>query len=86
MIEAMACGTPVIAYRRGSVPEIVQQGETGFIVDSIDGAVAALERVSKLDRARCRRGFEARFLSERMAEEYVAVYRRLVWEHGVAAA
>jgi len=86
MIEAMACGTPVIAYRRGSVPEILQEGDTGFIVDSVDGAVAALERIGTLDRARCRRGFEARFLAERMAEEYVAVYRRLVWEHGVAAA
>lgn len=86
MIESMACGTPIIAYRRGSVPEIVQDGETGFIVDSVDGAVAALADTAALDRRQCRRGFEARFLAERMAEEYVAVYRRLVWEHGVAAA
>jgi glycosyltransferase involved in cell wall biosynthesis len=86
MIEAMACGTPVVAFRRGSVPEIVRDGETGFIVDSVDGAVAALDRVASLDRAQCRRAFEARFLAARMADEYVAVYRRLVWEHGVAAA
>ncbi|MGH7713100.1 MAG: glycosyltransferase family 4 protein [Gemmatimonadaceae bacterium] len=86
MIESMACGTPVVAFRRGSVPEVVCDGETGFIVDSVDGAVAALARVAHLDRAQCRRGFEARYLTTRMAQEYVEVYRRLVWEHGVAAA
>ncbi|MGQ0538402.1 MAG: glycosyltransferase family 4 protein [Gemmatimonadaceae bacterium] len=86
MIESMACGTPVIAFRRGSVPEIMQDGVTGFVVDSVDAAVRALDRVSDLDRAVCRRTFESRFLAERMANEYVAVYRRLVWESGAAAA
>ncbi|MGQ0640307.1 MAG: glycosyltransferase family 4 protein [Gemmatimonadaceae bacterium] len=86
MIEALASGTPVVAFRRGSVPEIIRDGETGFVVDSVDGAVAALHRVASLDRAQCRRGFEARFLAQRMAAEYVEVYRRLVWEHGVVAA
>lgn len=86
MVEAMACGTPVIAFRRGSVPEIITDGETGFIVDSVDAAVAAVERLDTVDRAQCRRAFEARFLASRMAEEYVAVYRRLLWDHNAAAA
>ena len=86
MVEAMACGTPVIAFRRGSVPEIIADGETGFIVDSVDGAVAAVQRLETLDRAQCRRVFEARFLARRMAEEYLAVYRRLTWERDAAAA
>lgn len=86
MVEAMACGTPVVAFRRGSVPEIIKDGETGFIVDSVDGAVAALQKLDSLDRAQCRRAFEARYLTERMAEEYVAVYRRLSWDHDAAAA
>jgi glycosyltransferase involved in cell wall biosynthesis len=86
MVEALACGTPVIAFRRGSVPEIISDGETGFIVDSVDGAVAAVQRLETLDRAQCRRVFEARFMARRMAEEYLAVYRRLTWERDAAAA
>ncbi|HJU72977.1 MAG TPA: glycosyltransferase family 4 protein [Gemmatimonadaceae bacterium] len=86
MVEAMACGTPVIAFRRGSVPEILRDGESGFIVNSVDGAVDAVQKLHTLERARCRRAFEARFLAARMAEEYVAVYRRLSWDHDVAAA
>jgi glycosyltransferase involved in cell wall biosynthesis len=77
MIEAMACGTPVVAWRRGSVPEVMVDGVTGFAVESIDDAVMATARAASLDRAACRAAFEARFTVERMAREYVAVYERL---------
>lgn len=77
MIEALACGTPVIAYRAGSVGEIIEDGVTGFVVDSMEEAVAAAERVSSLDRGACRRSFEARFSVERMARDYLAVYGKL---------
>jgi glycosyltransferase involved in cell wall biosynthesis len=80
MIEAMACGTPVIALRRGSVPEVLEDGLTGCIVDSEEQAVAAVERALRLDRARIRRRFEERFQAERMAKDYLAVYERLL--HG----
>lgn len=76
-IEAMACGTPVIAYCRGSVPEIVDDGVTGFIVNGIEDAAMAVERVARLDRAKCRETFERRFTSRRMAEDYLTVYERL---------
>jgi glycosyltransferase involved in cell wall biosynthesis len=78
MIEAMACGTPVIAWRNGSVPEVITDGETGFIVDSIEEAVQAVGRVTSLNRHVCRRIFEERFDAARMARDYVEVYRRLV--------
>ncbi|KQT87001.1 glycosyl transferase family 1 [Methylobacterium sp. Leaf469] len=78
MIEAMACGTPVIAWNRGSVPEIIEDGITGFIVSSEAEAVVALARVGDLDRARVRKRFEARFTSERMAADYLSIYRRLL--------
>jgi glycosyltransferase involved in cell wall biosynthesis len=78
MIEAMACGTPVVAWNRGSVPEIVEDGVTGFIVASEADAVAALARIGELDRTRIRRRFEARFTAERMAADYLALYRRLL--------
>ena len=78
MIEALACGTPVIAWPSGSVPEIVRDGVNGYIVDSEDEAVAALARIGVIDRAACRRDFEKRFTAERMARDYVAVYRRLL--------
>jgi glycosyltransferase involved in cell wall biosynthesis len=77
MIEAMACGTPVIAFRRGSVPEILEDGETGFIVDDLEDAVEAVPKVAGLDRRRCRKEFEERFTAERMARDYVGVYRKL---------
>ncbi len=82
MIEAMACGTPVIAFRRGSVPEVMEDGVTGFVVEDMDGAVRAVERVPGLDRAGCRRVFEERFSAGRMARNYLAVYRRLVYGQG----
>jgi glycosyltransferase involved in cell wall biosynthesis len=77
MIEALACGTPVIAYRRGSVPEIIEDGVTGFIVEDEADALRALDRIDRLDRRRIRREFERRFTSERMAKEYLAFYRQL---------
>lgn len=78
MIEAFAAGTPVIAYRRGSVSEIVEHGKTGWVVDSIDEAVTAVANVAKIDRAACRRAFEERFSAERMTQDYVGVYGTLV--------
>jgi glycosyltransferase involved in cell wall biosynthesis len=77
MIEAMACGTPVIAYSRGSVPEVLEHGVTGWIVEGIEEAVQAVERVPALSRARCRQVFEERFSASRMAQDYVKLYRRL---------
>ena len=77
MIEAMACGTPVLAFRAGSVPEVVEEGRTGFIVDDVDGAVAAVARIGALDRAQVRAAFESRFTAERMACDYLALYRDL---------
>jgi glycosyltransferase involved in cell wall biosynthesis len=78
MIEAMACGTPVIAFRRGSVPEVIDDGVTGFVVDSEEEAVAAIKRVSTLDRALVRGTFERRFSVGRMAQDYVRVYQTLL--------
>jgi glycosyltransferase involved in cell wall biosynthesis len=78
MIEAMACGTPVIAYRGGAVPEIMQEGHTGFIVEELEDAVEAARRVPKLSRKRCREVFEQRFTATRMANDYVRVYERLI--------
>jgi glycosyltransferase involved in cell wall biosynthesis len=78
MIEAMACGTPVLAYRAGAVPEVIDEGVTGMIVDNIDQARIALAQVAALDRRRVRRRFEERFTARRMANDYVRVYRSLV--------
>jgi glycosyltransferase involved in cell wall biosynthesis len=80
MIEAMACGTPTIAFRCGSVPEVIDDGLTGFIVENEDEAVEALKRVSSLSRARCRATFERRFTVCRMAKAYVSIYESLVKE------
>ncbi len=77
MIEAMACGTPVIAFNRGSVPEVIEDGVTGFIVESAAEAVAAVGRLGELDRAAIRARFEERFSAQRMAEDYLAIYRQL---------
>jgi glycosyltransferase involved in cell wall biosynthesis len=77
MIEAMACGTPVIAFRAGSVPEVIDDGVTGFIVDSEEEAVRAVGRVGKLNRREIRRIFEQRFTARRMADDYVDIYRQL---------
>jgi len=77
MIEAMACGTPTIAYPAGSVPEIIEHGVTGFIVKDEAAAVAAVGRLGDLDRAEIRRQFEARFTATRMAEDYLQLYTRM---------
>ena len=77
MIEALACGTPVVAYRRGSVPEVLSDGKTGFIVDDIEGAIAAVRHLPELDRADCRESFERNFTASRMANDYVRLYERL---------
>jgi glycosyltransferase involved in cell wall biosynthesis len=76
VIESMACGTPVIAFARGSVPEIVEDGVTGFIVDNIEEAVRAVRRLPELDRREVRRRFEQRFSAGRMASDYLEIYRQ----------
>ncbi|MEW6443626.1 MAG: glycosyltransferase family 4 protein [bacterium] len=78
VVEAMACGTPVIAFRKGSLPELVLEGRTGFLVDSTDQAVAALEHVGEIDRRDCRRWVEERFSAERMVDDYLDVYRKVL--------
>ena len=78
MIEAMACGTPVIAWKCGSVPEVVDPGVTGFVVDSVEEAVSAVSLIGNLDRRRNREVFDQRFTAARMARDYVAIYRRLL--------
>ena len=84
MIEAMACGTPVIAFRRGSVPEIVEHGTTGFIVNNVDEAVSAVQEVHRLSRLDSRRAFENRFTSARMADQYLAAYEQMIQARPVA--
>src|ERR1700749_4111485 len=77
MIEAMACGTPVIAFNRGSVPEVIDDGLTGFVVEDINGAIGAVDRLGHLSRNNIRERFEARFTARRMAQDYLSVYRGL---------
>jgi glycosyltransferase involved in cell wall biosynthesis len=76
MIEALACGTPVIARRRGSVPEVLRDGVTGLICETDDDMVAAIQRVAELDRGACRHEFEHRFSVRRMASDYVTLYEQ----------
>ena len=78
MIEAMACGTPTVAFRRGSVPEVLDNGISGYVVDDVEQAVEALEAIRDFDRARCRRVFEERFSVRRMAQDYVKIYQRVI--------
>ena len=78
MIEAMACGTPVIAYRGGAVPEVMDQGHTGYVVEALDDAIQTVRRVPELSRKRCREVFEKRFTAARMARDYVQVFKRLI--------
>ncbi len=82
MIEAMACGTPVIAFNRGSVPEVMEDGETGFVVEDETGALGAVQRIGTLDRSAVRAAFERRFTARRMAEDYLALYRRIAATQG----
>lgn len=78
MIEALACGTPVIAWRCGSVPEVIEHGRSGFIVDSMHEAVAAVGRVGELDRVACRAIFDTRFAARRMARDYLTAYQTVI--------
>jgi glycosyltransferase involved in cell wall biosynthesis len=84
-IEALACGTPVLAYRRGSVPEIIDDGITGYICKRMSELTAATKQVSLLDRRRCREVFEARFTVDRMVQDYLNVYEQIVSDHSTAA-
>jgi glycosyltransferase involved in cell wall biosynthesis len=74
----MACGTPVIAFRDGSVPEVMDDGITGFVVETENDAVAALKRLPELDHVRVRQRFEERFTARRMAQDYVDLYQELI--------
>lgn len=78
LIEALACGTPVLAYRRGSIPEVIEDGITGFVCENLSEMVAAVERLENIDRRRCRASFEERFTADRMARDYVALYERII--------
>ena len=78
VIESMACGTPVIAYRRGSMPELIVDGVTGFLVDTFDQALAAIERAGEIDRAACRQHVERLFTVGRMGDRYLELYRQLL--------
>jgi glycosyltransferase involved in cell wall biosynthesis len=78
MIEAMACGTPLIAFRRGSVPEVIDHGVSGFVVENEEEAVAAIKRIGELDRRRVRAAFEQRFTAKRMAQDYIRHYESLL--------
>jgi glycosyltransferase involved in cell wall biosynthesis len=78
MIEAMACGTPVVGFRTGSIPEVIDEGLTGYVVDNIPDAVKAIQKVGNLSRKQIREVFERRFTSSRMASDYLDVYQRLI--------
>jgi glycosyltransferase involved in cell wall biosynthesis len=83
MIEALACGTPVIAFGNGSVPEVIDDGTTGFVVGSIADAVVAIDHLDTLGRRSVRDRFEQRFTVERMAQDYLAAYRHLPRMHRI---
>jgi len=86
MIEALSCGTPVMAWAQGAAAEVIEHGLTGFHVQSVDAAVDTLERAARLDRSRVRRRFEERFSATRMAQDYLALYRALARKRALAAA
>ncbi len=85
VVEAMACGTPVIAYNRGSMPELIEHGVNGFLVEGVEDAVAALRLIGSISRHECRQVVQRRFTRERMAEEYLKVYEKILKERGRAA-
>ncbi|GIF09989.1 glycosyltransferase family 4 protein [Actinoplanes teichomyceticus] len=78
VVESMACGTPVVAYRKGSMPEVVDEGVTGRLVDSVDEAVAAVGRIADIDRAACSARARERFSAARMVDQYLEIYRKIV--------
>jgi glycosyltransferase involved in cell wall biosynthesis len=78
VVEAMACGTPVIAFNKGSMPEIISSGVDGFLVENVEQAVAAVKRLGDIDRTRCRQAVEKRFTVERMAQKYARVYEGIL--------
>jgi glycosyltransferase involved in cell wall biosynthesis len=80
MIEALACGTPIISRRRGSVPEVIDDGVTGFICDHERAMIDAVGTLDRIDRGQCRRVFERRFSATRMAETYVRIYETVIAE------
>jgi glycosyltransferase involved in cell wall biosynthesis len=81
MIESLACGTPIIAFESGSVPEIVENGLSGFLVSDVDEAASAVGRLSEISRRKCREVFEQRFTASRMASDYLEIFHRLVSRH-----
>ena len=81
VVESMACGTPVIACARGSMPELIQPGENGFLVNSVEEATAAVQALGSLDRHRIRASVETRFSRERMVDDYLRAYRTVVALH-----
>jgi len=85
MIEALACGTPVVALSHGSVPEVIENGLTGWIVDTEDGLVAAVDRLGELSRAACRAEAEKRFSAQRMVVAYESIYERIVGQRQAEA-
>jgi glycosyltransferase involved in cell wall biosynthesis len=78
VVEALACGTPVIACNRGSMPELIEDGVTGFLVDGLDAAVDAINRIGEIDRAACRAAVSARFTVDLMADRYLGLYRSIL--------
>jgi glycosyltransferase involved in cell wall biosynthesis len=84
MIEALACGTPVIAFRRGSVPEVIDDGVTGFVVDGVEEAVEAIDKIGSLNRKDCRTAAETMFTASRMATDYLVQYARLQTRDSIA--
>jgi glycosyltransferase involved in cell wall biosynthesis len=78
MIEAMACGTPVIAYPLGSVPEVMRDGVSGYIVPDLDSAIEAVKKIDRLDRKKIRKYFEQRFTAAHMTQDYLRIYERMV--------
>ena len=76
VVEALACGTPVIAFNRGSMPELIEHGVTGFLVDTLDEAIEAIGRIGEIDRARCRAAVKACFTLDRMADRYLSLLQR----------
>ena len=78
MIEAMACGTPVLALNRGSVPEVLEDGLPGIIVEDETGAIGAIDRIHSMDPKKIRQRFEERFTAKRMAEDYLSIYRQMI--------